>query len=147
MRKWQYIYICLDDDGRYIQASRRRRTRKEAEERMKGCAPSRNPFVARVPAVVIDDEGLPIRDDMGRLVPIEDKPKPKEPKKGRKRKLDTPDEIEAVCFRYYLTPASVNSIAQSFRVSPGVIDRVLKEHGRAYSEAHRDEIDEYRQQR
>ena len=66
---------------------------------------------------------------------------------GRKRMLDTPEEIEKVCDLYYLTERSVSDIARSMNVSAGVIDRVLKENGQAYSAKNRKAIEEWRRNR
>ena len=73
----------------------------------------------------------------------------KRPKKrtGRKRLLDTPEEIERVCDLYYLTERSVSDIARTFDVSPGVIDRVLKENGEAFCAKNRKAIEEWRRNR
>lgn len=51
---------------------------------------------------------------------------------GRKRKLDTPEEIDSVCFLYYRTSCTVARIARNKNVSVGVIERVLRESGVAY---------------
>jgi len=52
--------------------------------------------------------------------------------RGRKRKLDTREETDRVCFLYYKTDSNEAQIARHFNVSAGVISRVLKENGSEY---------------
>lgn len=66
---------------------------------------------------------------------------------GRPKKLDTPEDIEWVCELYYLSEVGVNTIAKKLKVSPGVVDRVLKEHSKAFCEAHKEEIENWRANR
>ena len=65
----QYIVICQNDDGNYVQSTRRRFfTREEAEKRMGPTAVSRRPVVAEVPAVALNERGYPLKDEDGTLV-------------------------------------------------------------------------------
>jgi hypothetical protein len=63
----QYIVICLDDEGRYVQGTRCRMSKRQADKRAEGIAPSRRPVVVEVPAVALDEEGYPLRDEEGRM--------------------------------------------------------------------------------
>jgi len=67
-------------------------------------------------------------------------------RKKRKRKLDTPEEIEKVCELHYLTSSTMEQIGNHFGVSQGVPRRVIAEHGKAYAAKHQKEIDEFRKQ-
>ena len=61
--KTQFIYICLDDDGIYVQSTRRRFMYPEdALSRISGVAKSRLPVMVEVPAVEVDEEGYPVED-------------------------------------------------------------------------------------
>lgn len=64
----QYIILCLQDsdpyeepknDWTYVQSSRRRFTKEQAEDRIKSYSPSRLPVIAMVPDIPIDAEGYP----------------------------------------------------------------------------------------
>ena len=68
-------------------------------------------------------------------------------KKGRKRKLDTPEEIERVLRQYHLSESNLSQIARAMKVSPALIDRVLRENGIAFCEKNKDEIAEWRSRR
>lgn len=57
----QFIYICLTDEGKYVQPTRRRWTDTEKVlERMEGVAKSRLPVMVEVPSVEIDEAGYPV---------------------------------------------------------------------------------------
>ena len=57
----QYIIICLDDDGLYCQATRKRFNEyKDAYTYSESIAPSRKPLVVSVPYVNVDETGYPI---------------------------------------------------------------------------------------
>ena len=57
----QYIVICKDDDGIYVQTTRRRFMYVEdALNRLRGYAPSRHAVYVEVPAVEVDEEGYPL---------------------------------------------------------------------------------------
>ena len=51
-------------------------------------------------------------------------------KKGRKRLLE--GQEGRICYLYYETDSSVSRIARHFDVSPGPVERILREHGTAY---------------
>lgn len=62
----------------------------------------------------------------------------------RRRKLDTPDEIEKVCELHYLTNSTFDQLAVRFGVSHGTVRRVIDEHGGRYFLEHKEEIDRFR---
>lgn len=62
----------------------------------------------------------------------------------RKRKLDTPDDIDRVCRWYHMSGANVAQIARAEKVSPGTIERVLKENGSTFVAENREEIEQFR---
>lgn len=66
----QYIVICLDDEGHYVQATSRRFSRKAAQGRTVGIATGRRPVVVEVPAVALDEDGSPARREDGSIVPM-----------------------------------------------------------------------------
>lgn len=66
----QFIVICLDDEGRYVQASLRRLNESQAKDRVRGVHPSRSPIIVPVPAVVLDKRFYPERDENGHFIPI-----------------------------------------------------------------------------
>jgi len=68
-------------------------------------------------------------------------------KTSHKRKLDTPEDIETVCYRYYLTDASQSQIAKSLKVSTGVVNRVIEENGKDYCKKNKEELDQWRKRR
>ena len=133
-----YIVICLDDDGRYVQGTRKRFTKKEAEKYAKSVDKDRYPVVVAVPALEADSLGYPVRNRDGSFV-LEKTPTAR----VNHRKLSTQDEIEAVCYLYYQTKSNVSQIAGNLRVSTGVVDRVLRENGLMYRAVHKEEIEEY----
>ena len=64
----QYILLCLQDTDpyaepknnyTYVQCSRRRFSKEDAEDRMKSIAPSRHPVIVPVHPVPLDSEGYP----------------------------------------------------------------------------------------
>jgi hypothetical protein len=64
----QYICLCLQDtdpyedpknDYTYVQSTRRRFTKEEAEKRIACYAPSRKAVIVQVPYVSIDEDGYP----------------------------------------------------------------------------------------
>jgi len=57
-------------------------------------------------------------------------------KRGRKRLLDTPGEIEDVCRLYYIRKLSMLKVGQMMGASEGVVKRVLDENGDAYAACH-----------
>ena len=60
----QYVVICMDDDKRYIQATRRRfLTLKEAKYYMAVLSKSRNPMVVKAKAIGLGEDGYPLNDD------------------------------------------------------------------------------------
>jgi len=54
-------------------------------------------------------------------------------KRGRNRLLEGRER--RVCYFYYETDMSVSAIARRFNVSPGPVERILKEHGAAYRQS------------
>jgi hypothetical protein len=59
----QYIVICMDDDKRYIQSTRRRfLTSFQAAHYMKAIAKSRKPIIVNVEPVKLDEQNYPIYD-------------------------------------------------------------------------------------
>jgi len=60
----QYIIICLkdktfEDPATYVQGTRKRFTKEEAEDHIKLIAPSRNPVIVQVPSVKLDENDYP----------------------------------------------------------------------------------------
>jgi len=88
--------------------------------------------------------------------PIKEKPKnPTEPK-PRKRKLDTPEEIDDICSIYHMSTQKivkfsshqcVSQIARMYNVSTGTINRVLRENSLEFCKKNREAIDEWRSKR
>lgn len=67
----QYILLCLQDSDiydepknnwTYVQATRRRFTKEQAEYEMEVIAPSRKPVIVEVPPIQIDDKGYPVQE-------------------------------------------------------------------------------------
>ena len=58
----QYIVICQDDNGNYVQPTRRRMSEEQAEYRAKGVDASRRAVVVEVPSVALDEDGYPLKD-------------------------------------------------------------------------------------
>ena len=59
--KGKYIYICMDDQGNYVQPSRKvYPTRQDAEQRTKGVDPNRKPIVVEISEPVeVDSDYYP----------------------------------------------------------------------------------------
>ena len=72
---------------------------------------------------------------------------PEKKRKPRKRKLDTPEDIERVCFLYYMTDTNIAQIGVHFDVSPVTANRVIKEHGTAYCQKNKEDIAKRRKER
>jgi len=85
-----------------------------------------------------------VRSETWRQREAQEKSKPKPKKRGRKRLLDTPEEIERVCELYFLSDMSAMAIAHRYKVSPGVVTRVLDEGGTAWCEKNRQALAEHR---
>ena len=61
MVELQYLVFCQDDDGIYVQATRRRFPSHEAAGRYaETVAPTRNPIVMADAAVPIDEDDYPL---------------------------------------------------------------------------------------
>ena len=62
---FQWICVCKDDGGNYVQTTRRRypntpEGREEASKRIEAAAELRRPMTVLVPGVPLDEEGYPI---------------------------------------------------------------------------------------
>jgi len=89
----------------------------------------------------IERNDAELKDMLGKLTKDS---KPKLKKRGRKRMLDTPEEIQRVCELYFLSDMSAMAIAQRYKVSPGVVTRVLDESATAWCKEHNQELAEHR---
>jgi hypothetical protein len=67
--------------------------------------------------------------------------------RGRPRILDSQEDVMDVCELYYLTDMSVSAVARRKGVSTGVVDRVLRMHGRQFFEDNREAIEGFRARR
>jgi len=67
-------------------------------------------------------------------------PKVQKKTPGRRKttgKFDTREQLaEYACFKYFSSECNVAQIARQCKVSPGVVDSLVNEHGQAYKKEH-----------
>ena len=64
-----FIVINLDDDGCYVQATRKRFGMEGAKKYASGVASERLPEVVLAPRLVLDEHDYPVKDGDGKVIP------------------------------------------------------------------------------